>query len=213
MAGAKPGPVQVRGFEGRQLREARALLADPSAQVSERDRRRALEIVRRHDALAGRQGRITAQLALEARRQHEDLTEFLGFMSPQALSLENLLEKLSQLLLVPTRRPGEPCLAPAPLLRDLLDLALGKIDGVFGTVFAKVGATVEDLLLPGFAAAEDLADFVQAILDDPITAALNLVLGQRSQIDCVVEGSLEAAAGVFGSQIRHIEEALTGALS
>lgn len=212
LAGADPGPTQVRGFEGRELREARALLADPSAQVSDAELRRALNTIRKHDALAGPQGRIDAQLALEAKQEHDDLIAFLAPGSPQALSLEGLLGTLAQLLLQPTRVPGEPCLAPAPLLRDLLDLALGRLGGGLDAIFGKVGATVEDLLLPGFAAAEDLAHFVQAVLDDPITAALNLVLGQRNQIDCVVEGGLGVAESVFQTGVRHLEEKIAGGL-
>lgn len=142
-----------------------------------------------------------------------ELNEFLDIATSQSLSLDSLLEQLSQLLLNPKRAPGEPCLAPAPLLRDLLDLALGRIGGGIGAVIAKVGGSVKDLLLPGFSTADDLSHFIQAILDDPITAALNLVLGQRNQIDCIVEGSLGVGEGVLEAGVRKLKEAIAEAIA
>lgn len=143
----------------------------------------------------------------------EELEGFLDFIHPQSFPLEGLLEKLAELLLNPSRVPGEPCLAPTPLLRDLLDLALGKLQGVLGSTITKVGSTVLDLLLPAAATGDDIGRFVQAILDDPITAALNLVLGARNQTDCVVEAGLGVGAGVIETQIRRLEDALAGVLA
>lgn len=141
-----------------------------------------------------------------------DLGGFLEPILPASLSLEGLLDKLAGLLLDPRRVPGEPCLAPAPLLRDLLDLALGKVSGVIGATLNKVKQTASDLLFPAFAQGEHLARSVQAVLADPITAALNMVLGQRSQIDCEVEAGLGVGSDVIETQIRRIEEALAEVL-
>ena len=141
-----------------------------------------------------------------------ELGELVEFVTPQSIPFEGLLETFSQLLLKPTRVPGEPCLAPAPLLRDLLDVALGRITGGIGAMAVTVGQTVEDFLLPAAATGDDLAHFVQAILDDPITAALNLVLGQRNQIDCVVEGGLGVAESVFQTGVRHLEEKIAAGI-
>ena len=152
-------------------------------------------------------------LASEISALHEELSGFIEFITPASLDLEGLLEKLSQLLLFPQRMAGEPCLAPAPLLRDLLDLVLGKVFGGIGATVAKVVQKVEDFLFPAFAQGEDLARFIQAVLDDPITAALNLILGQRNKIDCVVEGGLGVGAQVIEFGIERIEDALEGILA
>lgn len=150
---------------------------------------------------------------LEAAVLHDELAGFLDFTTPKSLTLEGLLEQLSQLLLQPSRTPGEPCLAPAPLLKDLLDIALGRLKGVLGGVLRDVVGTVEDLILPGFATEGELEHFIQSILDDPVTAALNLVLGQQNQIDCLVEGGIEAGENVIQAGIRKLEEAIGGFLS
>lgn len=142
-----------------------------------------------------------------------ELGGFLDFIHPQSFPLEGLLETLSQLLLNPSRVPGEPCLAPTPLLSDLLDLALGKLQGGIGAIFGKVGSTVLDLLLPAATTGDDLGRFVQAILDDPITAALNLVLGARNQTDCVVEAGLGVGASVIETQVMHLEARLLEVLA
>ena len=104
------------------------------------------------------------------------------------------------------REKAAYCILTPTLLRDLLDIALGRLEGGIGAMAVTVGQTVEDFLLPAAATGADLAHFVQAILDDPITAALNLVLGQRNQIDCVVEGGLGVAESVFATGVRHLEE-------
>ena len=152
-------------------------------------------------------------LASEISALHEELSGFIDFITPASLSLEGLLEKLSQLLLFPQRAAGDPCLAPAPLLRDLLDLALGKAFGLLGSTAVNVAQGVEDFLFPAFAQVEDLERFIQAVLDDPITAALNLILGQRNKIDCVVEGGLGVGAQVIEFGIERIEDALGAILS
>lgn len=141
------------------------------------------------------------------------LDGFLAFIGPESLSLGGSLEPLAALLVNPPRAPGEPCIAPAPLLRDLLDVALGRPGGGIGAIFETVGGVVEDLLLPGFVIGEELTQFVQAILDDPITAALNLVLGQQNQLDCVVEAGLGVAGSVIEAGIERISEVIAGALA
>lgn len=153
--------------------------------------------------------RLTAEvLALLA-----NLQGGLDFMLPQSAPPPALLEKLAELLLNPSYVPGEPCLAAPPLLRDLLDVALGRTIGGLGATVAKVGQTVWDFLLPAFGEEQLLAQSIQSILADPVTAALNWILGKRDQIDCPVEASLGVGAGVIQDQIRHIEEALAGALA
>ncbi len=141
-----------------------------------------------------------------------DLGSFLEPILPHSLSLEGLLDKLAGLLLDPRRAPGEPCLAPAPLLRDLLDLALGKVSGTIGATLNKVKQTAQDLLFPAFAQGEALARSVQAVLADPITAALNMVLGQRGQIDCEVAAKVDVGESIieagFKRLVRFVEEAL-----
>lgn len=152
-------------------------------------------------------------LVTEAADLHAELELLTDFIGPAAFPLPDLLQKLSQLLLNPSRVPGAPCPAPAPLLRDLLDIALGQFQGVIGETLGKVGDSIQDLLLPAFATGNNLTHFIQAILDDPVTAALNLVLGQRAQIDCVVDGSLGVGEIVLDTGLRHIKEAIRGALS
>ena len=142
----------------------------------------------------------------------EALSGFLDLITPHSFPLEGLLETLSNLLLNPSRVPGEPCLAPTPLLNDLLDLALGKIQGGIDAIFGKVGSTVLDLLIPAAATGDDLAGAIQAVLDDPITAALNLVLGAQNQVDCVVTAHKDVGESVievgFKRLVRFVEEAL-----
>jgi len=140
------------------------------------------------------------------------LSDALDFGVAQSGGIDGLLERLSGLLIDPARAPGDPCLAPTPLLRDLLDLALGKVgstvDGLFGTVKAKV----EDFILPAFGNSRVLAESVQKVLEDPITAALNLILGQRGKIDCVTVGGVSVGVGVIERQIKRLEDALAEAL-
>lgn len=143
----------------------------------------------------------------------EDLGGALDFVLPHTLSIEGLLEKLSELLLKPPRVPGEPCLAPTPLLRDLLDVALGKIRGGIGATVAKVGKSVLDLLTPAAATGADLAHFVQSILADPVTAALNLVLGMQDQIDCEVEGELSVGESVLEAGLKRLVGVIGEALA
>ncbi len=143
----------------------------------------------------------------------ESLDEIMDLIaSPSDLPLD-LLEKLAERLLNPVFVPGEPCLAPAPLLRDLLDWALGGLQGGLGAIFGKVKQTAVDLLTPAFAVGEDLERFIQSILDDPITAALNLVLGHRAQIECPADASLAVGTGVIEAGIERIEEWIAGAIS
>lgn len=136
----------------------------------------------------------------------------LDFSLPQSLDLPGLLEKLAGLLLKPTYVPGEPCLAAAPLLRDLLDVALGKITGGLDALVSKVGETVWDFLLPAGVEGEDLTRFVESILADPVTAVLNWILGKKAQIDCPVDASVGVGVGVLEDQVRRLEEALTEAI-
>ncbi len=142
----------------------------------------------------------------------DDLGGAVDFVLPHTLSVEGLLEKLSGLLLEPPRVPGEPCLAPTPLLRDLLDVALGRIRGGIGETIAKVGKSVLDLLTPAAATGADLAHFIQSILADPVTAALNLVLGMQGQIDCEVTARKDVGESVIEAGFKRlvgvIEEAL-----
>lgn len=160
----------------------------------------------------GREGASVEILESAARDLLKDLGDAADFVLPHTLSVEGLLEKLSELLLKPPRIPGEPCLAPTPLLRDLLDVALGKIRGGIGATVAKVGQTVLGLLTPAAIEGDDLAHFVQAILDDPITAALNLILGMQNQIDCEVTARKDVGESViemgFKRLVGFIEKAL-----
>lgn len=145
-----------------------------------------------------------------------DLAEALAvlrdFNSTQSFPIGDVLATFSNLLLSPTRVPGEKCLAPAPLLRDLLDLSLGKIGGLIPDVLTSVIGGVQDLLIPAFTDAVSLTRFVQAVLDDPITAALNLVLGQRNQIECIVEGALGVADAVFDAETQRLIDLTDGIL-
>ncbi len=139
-------------------------------------------------------------------------SDALDFGVAQSGGIDGLLERLSGLLIDPARVPGDPCLAPAPLLRDLLDLALGKVGSTVDGLFGTVSATVEDFILPAFSNARVLAESVQKVLEDPITAALNLILGQRGKIDCVATGALGVGTGVIETQLKRLEDALAEAL-
>ena len=143
----------------------------------------------------------------------EQLGEVLDFVASPSFALPELLEKLADLLLNPSYDPAKPCLAPAPLLRDLLDLALGKITGGIRAIVGEVAQTAWDFLLPAGIEGEDLTRFVESILADPVTAALNWILGKRGQIDCVVTGGLSVGESVLETQVRRLDEALTGVLS
>ena len=151
-------------------------------------------------------------LASEVSELRAELGEALDFILPQSVDLPGLLEIMADLLLKPPRLPGEPCLAPAPLLRDLLDIALGKLKGVLGETVTKATDFVRDLILPAFAEGEELARFIESVLDDPITAALNLILGQRAKIECVVEGGLGVGIEVINTAIERLIEELMGIL-
>jgi hypothetical protein len=143
---------------------------------------------------------------------YEDLEGALEFILPQSLGLPELLEKLAGLLINPTYDPAKACLAPAPLLRDLLDLALGKITGGIDAIVGKVAQTAWDFLLPAGIEGDDLGRFVESVLADPVTAALNWILGKKAQIDCVVTGGLAVGEGVLETQVRRLEEALAEAI-
>ena len=138
----------------------------------------------------------------------EGLEGALDFVLPQSFPLPDLLEKLADLLLKPSYDPSKACLAPAPLLRDLLDLALGRITGGIDAIVGKVGQTIWDVLTPAGAQGEELDGFVESILADPVTAALNWILGKRGQIDCVATGSLSVGESVLETVRRRLEEAL-----
>lgn len=182
-----------------------AVLAD----ITERLRLEKERIAR----LEGREPESVAELRTGVTELLTDLGGALDFILPGALPIEGLLEKLSQLLLKPARVPGEPCLAAPPLLRDLLDVALGKLKGVIGETVATVKDTVAELLFPAFGTAADLAHSVQSVLDDPITAALNLILGQRSKIDCPVEASLGVGTSVIDAVIDRLGGVLAEVLA
>lgn len=122
------------------------------------------------------------------------------------------LEGLFGQLLRPTYDPDKACLAPAPLMRDLLDLALGKFSGLIDATLGQVGQTVQDLLLPAATTENALEGFVRSVLDDPITAALNLVLGQRDRIDCVATGKLAVGSDTIEAQIQRVLKTVTEAL-
>jgi hypothetical protein len=132
----------------------------------------------------------------------------LDFVIPQLGLPPDLIEMFADLLFNPTYTPGDPCLAAPPLLRDLLDMALGRAEGIIGQIFGRVGATVENSILPAFGGAQDLAKSIQAVLDDPITAALNMILGQRAKIDCVTNGGVGVGIDVINASIRHLEKEL-----
>ena len=152
------------------------------------------------------------KLLIESQALSDELAQSLDFRPTQSVVDPALFEKLAELLIDPTRTPGEPCLAPAPLLRDLLDLALGRAGGELGGIFDRAHATVEDFLFPAFGTAEALADSVQKVLEDPITAALNLILGQRGKIECETVGGVAVGVGVIERQIKRLEDALAEAL-
>ncbi len=150
---------------------------------------------------------------LLAQQMFATLGDFIGPVLPESSLFPEPFGTMIELLLNPPRLPGDPCLAPAPLLRDILDIALGRIDSGLNGIFAKVGATVEGLMLPSFGGAEDLAKSVQAVLDDPITAALNMILGQRARIECEVGGSLSVGAGVIQTGIERIQKEIAELLA
>ncbi len=155
---------------------------------------------------------LDGQLLL-AKQMFDTLGDFIGPVLPESPLFPEPFGTMIELLLNPPHLPGDPCLAPAPLLRDILDIALGRIDGGLNKIFGKVGATVEGLMLPSFGGAEDLAKSVQAVLDDPITAALNMILGQRARIDCEVGGSLSVGAGVIQTGIERIQKEIAELLA
>ena len=141
------------------------------------------------------------------------IQDALDFVIPQLGLPPDLVEMFADLLLNPTYVPGEPCKAAPPLLRDLLDMALGQGAGVVDWIVGKVGSTVENSILPSFSTAQVLADSIQAVLDDPITAAFNMILGQRGQIECPVEASLGVGVDIIETQIRRLEKELSEALA
>lgn len=144
---------------------------------------------------------------------YRELGEALNFTGTHESLFPNPLEKLAKLLLDPLYIPGEPCRAAPPLLRDLLDIALGRTEGGVDAIIREVDATAEDHLLPAFGTAEELARNVQSILDDPITAALNMVLGQQAKIECGVDASLGVGFEVIQTGIEKLEAALWGLIS
>ncbi len=143
----------------------------------------------------------------------EGLGDALDFMLPQLGIPPDLFDLFADLLFDPPRVPGEPCRAAPPLLRDLLDMALGRGAAIIGQILGQVGSTVEDALLPAFGTAQDIADAVAAVLDDPITAAFNMILGQQAQIECETDASLGVGVGVIEEQIRRLEKELSEALA
>lgn len=143
----------------------------------------------------------------------EELAGALDFALPQSALPQELLERMAEALLHPTFVPGQACLPTAPLLRDLLDVALGQATGGLDAGVAKVKESVLDRLLPAFGDVEFIAHSVQSILADPVTAALNLVLSKRNQIDCPVDASLGVGIGVIEAQVRRLVGAVTEALA
>jgi len=155
----------------------------------------------------------TVDLAEKAQQLLADIRGTATSIVARSLPDSRLVQTLSQLLLNPSRVLGEPCLARAPLLRDLLDLTGLRGEGVLREKVQQIADGFLDFFVPAAATGADLGHFVQAILADPITAALNLVSGQRSQIDCVVTAGLGVGEDVIETQIRHLEEALAEHLS
>lgn len=143
----------------------------------------------------------------------EVLAGALDFTLPQSNLPQEVLDRMAEELLHPTYDPDKACLPTTPLLQDLLDVALGQAAGGFGAAASKVKESVLDRLLPAFGNAEFLAHSVQKILADPVTAALNLVLSKRNQIDCPVEASLGLGIGVIETEIRRITGAVAEALA
>ncbi len=202
--------IQEGRFKGMTIGLMRQILAAEAAEDAARDDPPGTAAARTLTAEAA--GVSVSVTVPHAGELLEDLGKAVDFVLPHTLSLEGLLEKLSELLLKPARGPDEPCRAPTPLLRDLLDVALGKIRGEIGSTVAKVGKTVLDLLTPAAATGADLAHAVQSVLADPVTAALNLVLGMQSQIDCEVGAALGVGESVLETGLKRlvgvIEEAL-----
>ena len=187
----------VDATKGYVLRDLRENLAEAKKQRRQVETREAVSV----ESITG-----------EVHALHEALGESLDFIIPESVSLPGLFEKLSGLILNPTYVPGVPCLAAAPLLGDLLDVVLGKIAGGIDAAIAKVGETVWDFLLPAFGTVEGLTRDVESILADPITAALNWILGKQGQIDCPVDASLGAGIGVLETVMDRLTEALVEAL-
>lgn len=105
--------------------------------------------------------------------------------APSTLSAESI-KAMGEAVLAPPPRPEEACLAPAPLLRDLLDLGLTKAAALLDQVTGGISARFINALTPAFATGESLTRAIQSILADPVTAALNLVLAKGRQVDCQV---------------------------
>lgn len=129
----------------------------------------------------------------------EELQAALNFTLPSTSLLPEPFQTFADLLLFPTFTPGEPCKAPAPLLKDLLDIALGRIDGGIDQIIAGTRGSVMDAMIPGFGAVEEIGDAVERVMEDPVTAALNLILGQKAHIDCETDAALGVGDRVIGS--------------
>jgi hypothetical protein len=156
---------------------------------------------------------IVNDLSADVESLYAELEGAIDFTTAQSFPMPGLLETLSDFLLNPSYDASKPCLAPAPLLSDLLDMALGKVVGVIDATVAKVGQSVWDWLLPAGIEGDSLTGFVESVLADPVTAALNFVLGQRDRIDCVVTGEVSVGENVLEMLLRRLQGVLAEALA
>lgn len=120
-----------------------------------------------------------------------------GSVSASSLPSTESIKAMSEVVLAPPRGPDEPCFAPASLLSDLLDLGLTKAAALLDQVTGGISARFINALTPAFATGESLTRAIQGILADPVTAALNLVLGLEDQIDCQVVAHKDVGEGVI----------------
>lgn len=164
----------------------------------------------------------TGELAIldEIQALGEGVRDLLGGISVavetktvSALPDATSIKAMSEQAITPPRPLTDPCVAPASALRDLLDLGLARIEGALGFPVRDVVNSILSLLTPAAATGENLNRFVESILADPVTALLNLVRGQESQVRCLVEAHLGVGAGVIETQIRRLQAVLAEVLA
>jgi hypothetical protein len=155
-----------------------------------------------------RPAKLIGGAVLEPKVIIEELPEVVTFPIPRAPELPESFKKFAEAILNPTYIPGQPCIAQTPLLKDLLDVILGREGVRLGEIFQEARQTVEDLILPAEGTVQEITDAVEAVLDDPITAALNMVLGQKAKIDCETDASLGFGFGTIVRGVEKLEKAI-----
>ena len=160
--------------------------------------------------------RIQEQILALARGVRDLLGSISGVVEAKTVSAlpdATSIKAMSEQAITPSRPLTEPCLAPAPTLRDLLDLGLARIEGVLGLNFREIANSVLSLLTPAAATGDSLTRSIQSILADPVTALLNLIRGQESQVECLIKAHIGIGEGEIEGVIHELEAVLAETLA